>query len=386
MKKRILAFALAAVMMFALCACGSSGGVMNSASTTTTNTDTTDTTGTSNGQTYQWRLASAWGEGSRQFAFDKRFCERVEQMSNGRLVIKPYGSGQLAATTEVFDLVSSGDVEVGSDAPQYWSGKNTAFDLLGYNVLGLGASDYLTWYFGGEGYQLTKDLYHQYGVEYFYTAITNQESGIRSNYQITGLADLNGKAIRMSGNVIGKVLGKLGITSTSMTLDEAVDGLEKGVIDAMEYSSPVMDYTMQIYEIAKYWIGPGLHQTAAPYGIFFNQAAYDSLDDELKNIIDTCAKANLLEAYGENMYLDADATEKIIVEEGVVMSYFSDEDLAKIEQARNEVYEEMAAANPDFAKIAQSQMAYFKTMTYYQTEFLGDYSTTRIPTSYPNVG
>lgn len=384
MSKKVLALILALVMCAALFAgCGSSGGVVNSAGS-----DSAGAAGenTSNGETYVWRLASAWGEGSRQFAFDQRFCDRVAEMSNGRLTIKCYGSGQLCSTTEVFDLVAGGDVEVGSDAPQYWSGKNTAFDLLGYNVMGLDAADYLTWYFGGDGYDITKDLYHQYGLEYFYTAITNMESGIRSKYQITGIDDLNGKNIRMSGNVIGKVLGKLGITSTSMTLDEAVDGLEKGVIDAMEYSSPIMDYTMQIYEIAKYWIGPGFHQTAAPYGILFNQKAYDSLDDELKNIIDTCAKANLLEAYGENMMLDADATNKMVTEEGIIISYFSDEDLAKIEAARNEVYEEMAAENADFALIAKSQMGYFETMTYYQENFLGDYSTTRIPTEYPNLG
>lgn len=382
MTKRILAILLAVVMLCALCAgCGDNGGLMNSSgSSAGANGEY------SNGQTYEWRLASAWGEGSRQFQFDQRFCDRVAEMSNGRLTIKLYGSGQLCSTTEVFDLVASGDVEAGSDAPQYWSGKNTAFDLLGYNVLGLGGSDYLTWYFGGEGYDLTKDLYHKYGLEYFYTAITNCESGIRSNYQITGLDDLNGKSIRMSGNVIGQVLRKLGITSASMTLDEAVDGLEKGVIDAMEYSSPCMDYTMQIYEIAKYWIGPGFHQTSAPYGIMFNQEAYDSLDQELKDIIEVCAKANLLEAYGENAYLDAVATDNMIEEEGIIISYFSDEDLAKIENARNAVYEEMAAENPDFAAIAKSQMGYFETMTYYQQDFLGEYSTTRIPTSYPKLG
>lgn len=383
MKKRITALLLVIVMLCAMLTGCSNGGVMNDNGDSGSAADNGDY---SNGKTYEWKLASAWGEGSRQFAFDQRFCERVEEMSNGRLKIKLYGAGQLCSTTEVFDLVASGDVQVGSDAPQYWSGKNTAFDLLGYNVLGMGGADYLTWYFGGEGYQLTKDLYHQYGLEYFYTAITNCESGIRSNNQITGLDDLKGKNIRMSGNVIGAVLGKLGITSTSMTLDEAVDGLEKGVIDAMEYSSPVMDYTMQIYEIAKYWIGPGFHQTAAPYGIMFNQDAYDSLDQELKDIIATCAKANLLEAYGENAYQDAIATDKMIQEEDVILTYFSDEDLAAIENARNEVYEEMAAKNADFAKIAKSQMDYFKTMTYYQQDFLGDYSTTSIPSAYPDLG
>lgn len=76
----------------------------------------------------------------------------------------------------------------------------------------------------------------------------------------------------------------------------------------------------------------------------------------------------------------------MIKDEGVTLTYFSDEDLATIENARNEVYKEMAAKNADFAKIAQSQMDYFKTMTYYQEDFLGDYSTTSIPSAYPNLG
>lgn len=232
MKKRGMALFVVLVLCISLLSgCGSSG-VMNSS-----DSSSSDST-TSNGQTYEWRLASAWGEGSRQFEFDQRFCERVSEMSGGRLTIKCYGAGQLCSTTEVFDLVANGDVEVGSDAPQYWSGKNTAFD---------------------------------------------------------------------------------------------------------------------------------------------------SLDDELKNIVETCAKANLLEAYGENMMQDADATNKMVSEEGVTISYFSEDDLAQIETARNQVYEEMSAENADFATIAQSQMNYFKTMTYYQESFLGDYSTTRIPEEFPNI-
>lgn len=375
--KKLIALVLAVIMIIGLVACGG-GGVVNSA-------PTPDGSGTqSNGQSYSWRLASAWGAGSPQFAYDQRFCDRVAEMSGGRLIITPYGSGQLAATTEVFDLTASGDVEVGSDAPQYWSGKNTAFDLLGYNVMGLNTVDYTTWVYGG-GYEVARELYGQYGLVYYYTAITNAESGIRSNAPITSLSDLDGKNIRMSGLVIGKVLGKLGITSTSMSLDEALDGITKGVIDALEYSAPAFDYSMQVHEICKYWTGPGFHQTTAPYGVFFNQSAWDSLDDELKLILSECAKSNYLEAFSETLYNDGMAAE-MMVNEGVTISYLPDEDMSAIEQARNEVYEEMAAENAEFAKIAKSQMDYFKSMTYYQNDFLGDYSTTRIPQSYPDLG
>ena len=78
--KKIIAIILALVMVFALCACGGDGGMMNGG-------DDSGSASSGNGKTYQWRLASAWGEGSRQFEFDQRFCDKVEEMSNGRLVI-----------------------------------------------------------------------------------------------------------------------------------------------------------------------------------------------------------------------------------------------------------------------------------------------------------
>ena len=92
MKKRLLALLLALAMILVLCACGSSGGVMNE--TKDDGGSESDTAAVSNGKTYEWKLASAWGEGSRQFEFDERFCDKVEEMSNGRLKIKCYGAGQ----------------------------------------------------------------------------------------------------------------------------------------------------------------------------------------------------------------------------------------------------------------------------------------------------
>ena len=76
MKKRITALLLVIVMLCAMFTGCSNGGVMNDNGDSGSAADNGDY---SNGKTYEWKLASAWGEGSRQFAFDQRFCERVVQ-------------------------------------------------------------------------------------------------------------------------------------------------------------------------------------------------------------------------------------------------------------------------------------------------------------------
>jgi len=326
-----------------------------------------------------------WGNGTPQYLWDVRYCDIVRSLSKGRLDITPYGVGQLAQVSEVFDLVANGTVEAGADAAQYWSGKNTAFDLLGVNVMGMSGIDYFIWTYASDGLDQYQGLFAKYGLKYFPTAISTMESGLRSTSKISSLNELKGKKVRMSGLIVSKLLQELGVTPVSMTLAEATDGLSKGVIDALEYSSPYADESMQIYEIAKFWLAPGFHQTAAPYGVFFNMKSFDSLPDDLKEVAAIAAKAVSTESLSAFIYRDALATQNMVQKYGVTITRLSNEELLRLERIKNKIYEQLAAENPDFAKIAKSQMDYFKNITYYQTEFLGEFSYSRLPKEYPNL-
>ncbi len=53
----------------------------------------------------------------------ENFSKMVDEMSNGRLKIKVYGSGELVPAFGVFDAVSQGTYQAGHGASYYWTGK-----------------------------------------------------------------------------------------------------------------------------------------------------------------------------------------------------------------------------------------------------------------------
>ncbi len=372
MRTRFLAIS-SLLMVFVLAACD--GGVM----------DKPQSSGSANGSrpSFNWRLASVWGDGTFQYEGDRRFAETVTKLSNGRLTITAYGAGQIVPTTGVFDAVKSGTVECGGDWPSYWTGFNTAFDLLGTQVLGFNNYDYMNWIYGAGGLAIYKEIYGKYGMEYFPVAMSGMESGIRSTRKITSLKDLAGMKIRFAGLIQGELIQKFGVTPVSLSLPEAYEGLQRGVIDAMEFSAPINDEAAKLQEVAKYWLAPGWHQTCSVYGVMINKDAYNKLDDELKLIIDKAAKAVGLETMAEYGWGDSVATNKMI-DYGVEVSWLSEEDLDRLENAKNEVMVKLSKENPDYAKVAKIQMDYFKSYDRYR-KFLGDWSFGRTPKKYPNL-
>lgn len=375
MRRKMVVFIAVLIVLSMLSGCG--GGVMNQS------TQNASGGSASEKQSYNWRLASVWGDGTFQFAGDKRFCDIVRGLSGGRLNITPYGAGQIVPTTGVFEAVMNGTVECGGDWPSYWTGYDTAFDLLGSQVLGFTNIDYLVWIYGGGGIDIYNDMYGKFGMEYFPVAMSGMESGIRSTKKITNLDDLKGMKIRFAGLIQGQLIQKFGVTPVSLTLDEAYEGLSKGVIDAMEFSAPINDENAKLQEVAKYWLAPGWHQTCSVYGVMINQDAFNQLDDELKYIIEKAAKAAGIELIAEYGWGDSRAT-NIMIEDGVEVTHLSDEDLQRLEDAKNEVMAELAAKNENYARIAKTQMEYFKNYEEYR-DFLGAWSFGRTPNKYPDI-
>lgn len=55
----------------------------------------------------------------------------VEKASNGRLIIEPFGGGNLMPIPDTFDSVANGVVEMAAIYSGFWSGKDPVFALAG---------------------------------------------------------------------------------------------------------------------------------------------------------------------------------------------------------------------------------------------------------------
>src|SRR5699024_12478379 len=81
---------------------------------------------------YKWRLVTHQIPGTARYdSVILPLVEAVEEASNGRLIIEPYGADTLFPTDDSFDMVKDGVVEMGARYSGFLTGKDPVFALAG---------------------------------------------------------------------------------------------------------------------------------------------------------------------------------------------------------------------------------------------------------------
>ena len=374
MKKAFAILVTVFLLAATLSGCGSSGVMNSPAGDGGETTDaTTSSGGLGSGNTYSWRLASCWPQGNSLLEVDQRFAELVGELSGGNFTITVYPAGELGASNAVLDLVGNGTVECGGDWAGYWSGKNTAFDLLGSCMDNFSVMDYYMWVYEGGGYEdAYQYLYNQYNIQPLPTSFSCAESGLRSTVPIESLEDLSSLKVRISGKMQGIVAEKIGFTPVTIDSSELYESLQRGVVEAGEFSGPKADDSLRLQEVAKYWLTPGWHQSAGMNCALVNLDAWNALAAEDQSMLMYAAKLCAAEMLAAKTWEDAEVSAKMIQEEGVIVTTLSEEDMATLRQYVLEAYDQCCEENPDFAKVYESMCNYRETMDTYRT-VLGDY-------------
>ena len=159
MRKKLIALLLAAVTTVSLLSgCGADSGVMDTANANAV------AGGNSNLPVVTWKMGSTWGAGNVHFTVDQRFGEILSQLTGGRFTVTNYSEGELCSAKELFDYVSQGTIQCGGDWGGYWSGKDTAFELLSTIMDDFTALDYYTWIYEAGGLDCYKEMYGQYNI------------------------------------------------------------------------------------------------------------------------------------------------------------------------------------------------------------------------------
>ncbi|WNF36511.1 TRAP transporter substrate-binding protein DctP [Bacillaceae bacterium IKA-2] len=359
--KKLLSILLVfVVMLLAACSANDSSG------------DSDSSNQASSGETFEWRLAAPWGGGGLHIGQDERFADLVEKLSNGRLSINVHQVGEITEATGVLEAVRDGVVEMGSDTPLYWSNINPAFDLLSSQVVGLTNMDYLLWMYNGGGLDMYNEIYGQQNAVYFPHTVMGMESGIRSTKPINTLDDLQGMNIRFVGLMQSRIISEFGANPVGIPTVEIYEGLQRGVIDAAEFATPSADEMMGLHEVTDYWSVPGWHQTATVFGVMINKDAWNSLPDDLKEIVAIAAETAMLQNTTKSMYDDAVTTNSMIDDHGITVTTLPDSDMTRIEETTKRVRDEIAAESEDFAMVLESQISYLEMYSRYR-EIQGDW-------------
>ncbi|HFC05347.1 MAG TPA: C4-dicarboxylate ABC transporter, partial [Rhizobiales bacterium] len=169
-------------------------------------------------------------------------------------------------------------------------------------------------------------------------------------------ADLKGLKMRFFG-LGAKVMQKLGVDTQLLAAADIYPALERGTIDATEFSMPAIDLKLGFYQVAKHYYFPGWHQQSTLLEMMVNKKKWDAMNARQKSIITTACRANVATGLAEGEAIQGKALKELQAK-GVTLHKWSDEMLNAFRSKWDEVAKEQSAANPDFKKAWDSLQAY----------------------------
>ncbi len=286
------------------------------------------------------------------------FVKRVNRITSSGLDIKFNEPGALVPALQVFDAVSSGSIQMAWSAPAFWSGKDTAFNLVGTVPFGPGTGEFLAWYYYGGGKQFGTELFAKYNIVQIQCGLLAPEASGWFRKEIKILADLKGLKMRFVG-LGAKVMEKYGVATQLLAPGDIFQALQLGTIDATEFSMPSMDIKLGFYQVAKFYYFPGWHQQSTFTEVLIGKKTWDGLSDSQKAVIEMACGDNM-----RDMIAEGEATQFAAIQEmqskGVQIKKWSPEILAAYEKGWNEVLAEEIAKNPMFKKGWESLAAFRK--------------------------
>ncbi len=296
--KKVISLLLAALMLFALCACGSSANTpaADTAKTDTAKTDTgkTDTAKTpaateapktpaDDGKVYTLTYASTASEGNPLWELNvKPILEAITEATNGRIQFEVYHNGSLAGFGEILKGLQTGVCDMGNDSVNNYPGVYPYYELMGAPGV----------YFGET---LDEKIDNLFAYSQKYTAPAYEAQGIYLIGEVPGVpvylyttkpiektSDLASRTFATSNNYAPMVTS-FGASASNVIPAEQYEAVRLNVIDSIiNGAGPLQAF--RLYEVLDY-------AYELPFATVFNQIfmskrVYDELPADLQEALD----------------------------------------------------------------------------------------------------
>lgn len=282
--------------------------------------------------------------------------ERIAAASGGRVRIEVFDPGEIVPALNIVDAVRDAKVPAGYTWLGYDQGKLPASVLFGAVPFGPEPWAFTAWWYEAGGRELAEEIYEPLGLKPILCGIIGPETAGWFRKEVTSVDDIRGLKIRFAG-LGGKVLQELGASVTLLAGGEIFQALEKGAIDATEYSLPNVDQRLGFDRVAGFNYFPGWHQPFTAAHMVVGLGAWEGLSGADRALIETACTAGVTHKLAR-----AEALQGAVLrgfEEGPVRTLSLPPDLlAELERVSDEVLVREARANPDFARVLAHQQEF----------------------------
>jgi TRAP-type mannitol/chloroaromatic compound transport system substrate-binding protein len=300
--------------------------------------------------TITWRMATSWPKSLETlFGGAELIAKRVGEITDGKFQIRAFAAGEIVPALQVLDAVQAGTVECGHTAPYYYFGKDPAFSFGTAICFGGNTRQQTAWWHFGGGSEAMAPLYKDYGIVALLGGNTACQMGGWWRKEIKSVADLKGVKFRIGG-MAGLIMAKLGVVPTQLAAPDIYPALEKGTIDAAEWVGPYDDEKLGLNKVAKFYYYPGFWEGGPMLHVLIGEKKWAELPKHYQAALHAaCGEANQwMPAKYDS--LNPPALRRLVAA-GTQLRPFPRVVMEAAEKAAYEVYGEMSAKSPHFARI-----------------------------------
>lgn len=233
---------------------------------------------------YEWTMQTSAQAGDNFFAIEQAWAKRVGIMSQGEININVVAVNSVVQYNETLEAVGAGILQGHLTDPSYFSGKDPAFAMLG-NLVGAWShpSQMVKFMEYGGGKEVYNKLVNPYGLQFIGAAATGVEAFV-SKKPIRSVADFKGIKMRAPEGMVQEVFAAVGASPVNLPGSEVYTSLDKGVIDAADYTVFSTNHAQGLHSFAKYPLYPGFHSMPM-LAVSMNKKIWDELPAHLQEIV-----------------------------------------------------------------------------------------------------
>jgi TRAP-type mannitol/chloroaromatic compound transport system substrate-binding protein len=309
-----------------------------------------------------WRVQSHWPAASSSYKDSLAlFKQRLEERTDGRLVLEPHAAGALFPAGEIYDAVRRGILPMGTISPSYITERHSLAGIaagLPFAFRELWEAIYFYRNLGFE--QMLRDEIAKDGVFYFTEKLYSTEMVLRR--PVSDLADFRKLRIRSAGT-LQKFLSEAGAATQAVPGPEIYPALSQGVIDGAHWGAAQGAASMSLYEVAKYHVKPALTITGVD-AFIFNQKAVDALPEDVRKIFMDTLQDQFWHRTIEYEYKEQITLARAVQKQNVQVYRLPEDVQQSMTKAASKVWEAEAKRGPQAAKAMEMMRSFLGDLGY----------------------
>ena len=285
-----------------------------------------------------------------------QFKEYLEEKSGGKITVELFPNAVLGGDEAMLESVAMGTLTMVMPSASVMNVYDPAFGILAMPYLFTSTDKAFAAVDGGLGDRLNQRLLDAnvglVNLGYNFNGIRNMTNNKRA---IESLADMSGLKMRcMSNEMFITMFSLMGANATPMSWSELFTALQQGTVDGEENPASLI-YESKFQEVQKY-----ISTTEHIYDfdtIVINRNFYEGLDAEAKALIDEATALYLVDAQREMEVSQNEEFLQKLADEGMTVTYLSDEARAEFAAAVAPMYDNAVA---DFGQDIMDAVAAYR--------------------------